>query len=121
VERVVLRDNVHATTSTQPVGGQFVFIRATPSTEWLDGQRALDGHGFVLTGADIPVAQLESVELAPLLLEGSRAGIFRVGDVHSRSVKRVAAAIGEGSMAVRLVFDRLQATGAGIADTPHAS
>jgi thioredoxin reductase (NADPH) len=120
-ERVVLRDNVHATTSTQPVGGLFVFVGATPSTEWLDGQLALDDHGFVLTGADIPVAQLESVELAPLLLETSRAGFFCVGDVRSRSVKRVATAIGEGSMAVRLVFDRLQATGVAIAEPVRAN
>ena len=112
---------MHATTSTQRVGGLFVFIGATPTTEWLDGQLALDDHGFVLTGADIPVAELESVELAPLLLETSMAGIFCVGDVRSRSVKRVATAISEGSMAVRLVFDRLQATGVGIADTAPAS
>ena len=57
------------------------------------------------------VLQLESVDHMPLLLETSRPGIFSVGDVRSRSVKRVATAIGEGSMAVRLVFDRLQATG----------
>jgi thioredoxin reductase (NADPH) len=56
-----------------------------------------------------------------LLLETSRAGIFCAGDVRGRSVKRVATAIGEGSMAVRLVFDRLQATGVGIADTARAS
>ncbi len=82
-----------------------------PSTAWLNGQLAVDEDGFVLNGADIPVAQLESVEHLPLLLETSRPGIFCVGDVRSRSVKRVATAIGEGSMAVRLVFDRLQATG----------
>ena len=51
-----------------------------------------------------------------MLLETSRPGIFAVGDVRSRSVKRVATAIGEGSMAVRLVFDRLQATGAVVAE-----
>ncbi len=121
LEGLVLRHNADNTTSTLSVGGLFVFIGATPSTEWLDGQLALDEHGFVLTGGAIPVARLESVEQTPLLLETSRPGIFCVGDVRSRSVKRVATAIGEGSMAVRLVFDRLQATGAGIADTPQAS
>src|SRR5207245_10860228 len=89
----------------------FLFIAATPGTEWLIGQLAVDEDGFVLTGADIPVAQLESVDHLPLLLETSRPGIFCVGDVRSRSVKRVATAIGEGSMAVRLVFDRLRSTG----------
>ena len=74
-----------------------------------------------LTGADIPVAQLESVEHMPLLLETSRPGIFCVGDVRSRSVKRVATAIGEGSMAVRLVFDRLQATGIALVEPVRTS
>jgi thioredoxin reductase (NADPH) len=110
LERLTLRHNADGTTSTLAVGGLFVFIGATPSTEWLQGQLAVDKDGFVLTGTDIPVAQLESVEHVPLLLETSRPGIFCVGDVRSRSVKRVATAIGEGSMAVRLVFDRLQAT-----------
>jgi len=110
LERLTLRHNADGTTSTLAVGGLFVFIGATPSTEWLNGQLAMDEDGFVLTGADIPVAQLESVEHVPLLLETSRPGIFCVGDVRSRSVKRVATAIGEGSMAVRLVFDRLQVT-----------
>jgi thioredoxin reductase (NADPH) len=111
LEGLMLRHNADGTTSTLAVGGLFVFIGATPSTEWLNGQLAMDEDGFVLTGADIPVAQLESVEHMPLLLETSRPGIFCVGDVRSRSVKRVATAIGEGSMAVRLVFDRLQETG----------
>src|SRR5216683_523818 len=108
LEGLMLRHNTDGTTSTLAVGGLFVFIGATPSTEWLQGQLAVDEDGFVLTGADIPVAQLESVDQVPLLLETSRPGIFCVGDVRSRSVKRVATAIGEGSMAVRLVFDRLQ-------------
>jgi thioredoxin reductase (NADPH) len=119
LQGVVLRDKGNSTTSTLSVSGLFVFIGAAPSTDWLSGQVAVDEHGFVLTGADIPVARLESVEHAPLLLETSRPGIFCVGDVRSRSVKRVATAIGEGSMAVRLVFDRLQA--AGVADPSRAS
>jgi len=57
----------------------------------------------------------------PLLLETSRPGIFCVGDVRSRSVKRVATAIGEGSMAVRLVFDRLQATGGSLVEPVRTS
>jgi thioredoxin reductase (NADPH) len=121
LEGLMLRHNADGTTSTLPVGGLFVFIGATPSTEWLNGQLAVGEDGFVLTGADIPVAQLESVDHMPLLLETSRPGIFCVGDVRSRSVKRVATAIGEGSMAVRLVFDRLQATGIALVEPVRAS
>jgi thioredoxin reductase (NADPH) len=116
LEGLVLRHSADNTTSTLSVGGLFVFIGATPSTDWLHGQLAVDEDGFVLTGADIPVARLESVEQAPLLLETSRPGVFCVGDVRSRSVKRVATAIGEGSMAVRLVFDRLQTKGIAVSD-----
>jgi len=112
----VLRHDADETTSTLSVSGLFVFIGATPSTVWLDGQLAVDKDGFVLTEADIPVPQLESVEHSPLLLQTSRPGIFCIGDVRSRSVKLVATAIGEDSMAVRLVFDRLQATGVAITE-----
>jgi pyruvate/2-oxoglutarate dehydrogenase complex dihydrolipoamide dehydrogenase (E3) component len=56
----------------------------------------------------------------PLFLETSRPGVFAVGDVRSGSVKRTATAIGEGSMAVRLVFERLQATGSAVAYPPRA-
>src|SRR5947209_313105 len=121
LEGLMLRHNADGTTSILPVGGLFVFIGATPSTEWLQGQLAVDEDRFVLTGADIPAAQLESVEHMPLLLETSRPGIFCVGDVRSRSVKRVATAIGEGSMAVRLVFDRLQATGIALIEPVRTS
>ena len=93
------------------VRGLFVFIGAQPRTGWLAGQLAQDSDGFLLTGTDIPAAGLAGETTTPLFLETSRPGIFAVGDVRSGSVKRVAAAIGEGSMAVRLVFDRLQATG----------
>jgi thioredoxin reductase (NADPH) len=108
------------TTSELAVCGLFVFIGATPSTTWLDGQLAEDKDGFLLTGTDIAVSDLEHPGQIPLLLETSRPGVFCVGDVRSRSVKRAATAIGEGAMAVRLVFDRLQATGLVVADPPRA-
>jgi thioredoxin reductase (NADPH) len=91
--------------------GLFVFIGAKPGTAWLAGQLAEDPDGFLLTGSDIPPGTYQDESAAPLFLETSMPGIFAVGDVRSGSVKRAAAAIGEGSMAVRLVFDRLQATG----------
>jgi thioredoxin reductase (NADPH) len=93
------------------VCGLFVFIGARPQTEWLAGQLAQDDHGFLLTGTSIPVARLESENLTPLFLETSRPGVFAVGDVRSNSVKRAAAAIGEGSVAVRLAFERQQTAG----------
>jgi thioredoxin reductase (NADPH) len=110
LEGVELRDNGSQAVSVLPIGGLFVFIGAKPSTQWIDGQLAQDDHGFLLTGRDVPLASWEGID-TPLFLETSCPGIFCAGDVRSRSVKRVATAIGEGSMAVRLVFERLQATG----------
>ena len=86
----------------------FVFIGASPHTEWLDGQLATDDAGFLLTGRDVQDEDLAEYDGdRPLFLETSRPGIFAVGDVHSGSIKRVASAVGEGSMAVRLVHQRL--------------
>ncbi len=92
----------------------FVFIGAEPHTDWLDGQLATDEHGFLLTGRDVQGEGLEEYDGdRPLFLETSRPGIFAVGDVHSGSIKRVASAVGEGSMAVRLVHQRLASDLAG--------
>jgi thioredoxin reductase (NADPH) len=107
---VNLRDNATRETSTVPVCGLFVFIGANPRTDWLGGQLAQDADGFLLTGSDL-ADHHEWGDETPLVLETSRPGIFCVGDVRSRSIKRVAAAVGEGSMAVRLVFERLEARG----------
>ena len=70
---------------------------------------------------DIPLSQRDPSGPTPVLLETSRAGIFGVGDVRSGSIKRVAAAIGEGSMAVRLVFDRLQASVVAVTEPAQAA
>ena len=118
VEAVGVRDDARQQDSVLPVRSLFVFIGAAPSTEWLDGQLATDEDGFLLTGLGIPESQLDG--RIPLFLETSRPGIFAVGDARSGSVKRVATAVGEGSMAVRLVYERLQATGTATADPPRA-
>lgn len=120
LEGVNMRDNISQESSTIQICGMFVFIGANPCTEWLGGQLAEDDHGFLLAGADLSATHLEGVDQMPLVLETSRVGIFCVGDVRSRSVKRVAAAVGEGSMAVRLVFERLEATGLAMATSPKA-
>jgi thioredoxin reductase (NADPH) len=111
-EGVELVESVSHRTSRLLVRGLFVFIGAKPGTDWLDGQLATDADGFLLTGPDIPLSRREPGGRTPLFLETSRLGIFGVGDVRSGSIKRVATAIGEGSMAVRLVFDRLDDSGA---------
>jgi thioredoxin reductase (NADPH) len=111
LEGIRLRRAGEPEESELAVAGLFVFIGAKPGTEWLAGQLAQDSHGFLRTGTDIPPDQLEDPHRLPLFLETSRPGIFAVGDVRSGSVKRVAVAIGEGSVAVRLVFERLQSDG----------
>ncbi|MEA2439684.1 MAG: thioredoxin reductase [Thermoleophilaceae bacterium] len=88
----------------------FVFIGAEPCTPWLGSEIALDDRGFVLTGPDVLRAATNGEwrdGRPPLLLETSRPGVLAVGDVRSGSIKRVASAVGEGSMAVRLVHEHL--------------
>jgi thioredoxin reductase (NADPH) len=92
-----------------PVQALFLFTGARPNTAWLDGQLAVDDHGFILTGEAIPAELRDPLAITPLPLETSCPGVFCVGDVRSGSIKRVATGVGEGSMAVRLVFDRLNA------------
>jgi thioredoxin reductase (NADPH) len=87
----------------------FVFIGAEPHTDWLGGLVELDDGGYIRTGRAAAETDGCADGHAPLLLETSRPGIFAVGDVRSGSVKRVATAVGEGSMAVRLVHERLAA------------
>jgi thioredoxin reductase (NADPH) len=110
LETVTVADNRSGERSPVPARALFVFIGALPHTEWLGGQLAVDDHGFLLTGRDVQDGALaEHDGEAPYFLETSRPGIFAVGDVRSGSIKRVASAVGEGSMAVRLVHDRLAA------------
>jgi thioredoxin reductase (NADPH) len=92
--------------STLDADACFVFIGASPRTDWLDGVVARDERGFILAGAD---ARPHGWPLArePRLLETSVPGVFVAGDVRARSIKRVASAVGEGSMAVSLVHEYL--------------
>jgi thioredoxin reductase (NADPH) len=90
-----------------PSGGLFMFIGADAETEWLPAEIALDGRGYVLTGADVRAAGVWPLERDPYLLETSVPGIFACGDVRSGPVKRVAAAVGEGSMAIAFVHQYL--------------
>jgi thioredoxin reductase (NADPH) len=83
-----------------PARALFVFIGNKPNTEWLRGAVALDAGGYVLTG---PAAATDDHE--PLMLETSLPGVFAVGDVRSCSIQRVASAVGEGAMAIRLVHE----------------
>jgi thioredoxin reductase (NADPH) len=87
--------------------GLFVFIGADAETEWLPEEIARDAHGFVLTGDDISKAGRWSQKRDPYLLETSIPGIFACGDVRSSKVKRVAAAVGEGSMSIAFVHQYL--------------
>jgi thioredoxin reductase (NADPH) len=89
-----------------PARALFVFIGAVPCTDWLGGLVDLDDHGFVRTGAGALAAADGPDGTRPLPLETNRPGVFAVGDVRSGSAKRVAAAVGEGAMAIRLAFER---------------
>jgi thioredoxin reductase (NADPH) len=94
-----------------PCAGLFSLIGADPSSGWLSGCAALDQHGFVLTDTALQDAHLADAWRAqarrPLAFETSRPGLFAVGDLRSGSIKRVAAAVGEGSAAVRAVHQYL--------------
>ena len=87
----------------------FVLIRAETRTEWLDGVPQRDPHGFVLTGRDVP-APTDGPVHDPLPFETSLPGVFAVGDVRHGSVKRVAGAVGDGSMAVSSIHQYLAPT-----------
>jgi thioredoxin reductase (NADPH) len=88
--------------------GLFIFIGADAETGWLPSEIALDPKGYVLTGSDVAAAGRWQLERDPYLLETSVAGIFACGDVRYGPVKRVAAAVGEGSMAIAFIHQYLR-------------
>jgi thioredoxin reductase (NADPH) len=112
LERVRWRDNQTGNVETHGIRHVFVMTGAAPSTRWLDGCVALDGKGFIKTGGDLSPEDLAAAEWplarAPLLLETSLPGVFAVGDVRAGNIKRVASAVGEGSIAVSLVHRSLR-------------
>jgi thioredoxin reductase (NADPH) len=108
VESLVVEDSGAGERMPLDATALFVFIGADPRTAWLADEVALDAKGFVLTGRDLD-GQVEG-DAAPLLLETSRPGVFAAGDVRSGSIKRVASAVGEGSMAVQFIHRYLADT-----------
>ncbi|OBH08389.1 FAD-dependent oxidoreductase [Mycobacterium sp. E1747] len=103
LQRLTLVDNQTGETEDVTCARMFIFIGAAPRTEWLDGVLARDDHGFVLTGPDLRNVCGWTLDRPPHHLETSVPGVFATGDVRAESAKRVAAAVGEGSMAVMLV------------------
>jgi thioredoxin reductase (NADPH) len=93
-----------------PARAMFIFIGASPNTDWLEGVVARDDRGFIMAGPDLRAEGLRPawpLDRDPLPLESSLPGVFVAGDVRHESIKRVAAAVGDGSMAVQLVHQYL--------------
>jgi thioredoxin reductase (NADPH) len=132
VEQIAALENVEVRTGTEAIGADgedgrlralrirdrdgnetleeldacFVFVGAMPRTDWLEGVLARDERGFILAGAEVR-EQGWPLRRDPYVLETSVPGVFVAGDVRARSIKRVASAVGEGSMAVSLIHEYL--------------
>ena len=117
LEVVRWRNQVTGETEDRPVRSVFCMMGANPCTAWLQESVVLDDKGFVKTGQDLTPADLANsgwtLTRPPLLLETSRPGIFAVGDVRSGNVKRVASAVGEGSICIQLVHRILSGVSSG--------
>jgi thioredoxin reductase (NADPH) len=108
LERITLRDRVTGAEDVVGVDGLFVMIGAEPRTGWLPAEVGRDAHGFVQAGADAATSQLWTASRAPQPYESTVPGLFAVGDVRCGSVKRVASAVGEGSVVVSQVHEHLK-------------
>jgi thioredoxin reductase (NADPH) len=112
LERVRWHDRQADRAETREVKHVFVMTGASPNTSWLDGCVAIDANGFIKTGPDLTPDDLTAAKWPltrpPHLLETSLPGVFAVGDVRGGNVKRVASAVGEGSIAVSFVHRVLQ-------------
>jgi thioredoxin reductase (NADPH) len=111
LERIRWRDDQTGKVESHDISHLFIMTGAVPNTGWLNGCIALDDKGFVKTGQDLSSDDLANakwpVARKPYLLETSRPGIFAVGDVRGGNIKRVASAVGEGSIAVTFVHQVL--------------
>ena len=107
LEAIDVHNAATGETTRRDSGGLFIFIGADAETAWLPPEIAVDPKGYVLTGADVRTAGRWELDRDPFLLETSVPGIFACGDVRFSPVKRVAAAVGEGSMAIAFVHQYL--------------
>ena len=112
LDSVYWRNNETGQTEKHEISHVFVMTGADPNTKWLNGCLALDPKGFIKTGPDLLSENQSSVNWPimrqPYLLETSLPGVFAVGDVRGGSIKRVASAVGEGSIAISFVHEVLQ-------------
>lgn len=112
LESVQWQNSVTKDIEKHQISNVFVMAGASPNTTWLDGCVALDSKGFIKTGSDLSPAYLStigwSVARQPYSFETSLPGIFAVGDVRAGSIKRVASAVGEGSIAISFIHKVLQ-------------
>jgi thioredoxin reductase (NADPH) len=111
LENLVLEDSTSGLTETVTAAGLFVLIGAEPHTDWLPEEIARDEQGYIVTGRDFsqygPPHRGWHVERFPLPLETSMPGVFAAGDVRHGAVKRVASAVGEGSIAIQTIHEYL--------------
>ena len=108
LESIDVHDRRSGETTSYASGGLFFFIGADAETSWLPPEIARDDRGYVLTGAELREACAWELERDPYLLETSVPGVFACGDVRRGPVKRVAAAVGEGSMAIAFIHQYLK-------------
>jgi thioredoxin reductase (NADPH) len=110
LERITVKDTATGELEEMSLAAMFVFIGARPQTDWLPAAIARDPRGFVLAGSELLLDDVRprwGLDRPPYLLETSMPGAFVAGDVRSQSMKRVASAVGEGSMAVSFVHEYL--------------
>jgi thioredoxin reductase (NADPH) len=110
LERVTWRHKDNLESTTQSIRHVFIMAGASPRTDWLRGCISLDDKGFILTGRDLEAVKQDGawpLARSPYMLETSLPRVFAVGDVRSGNVKRVASAVGEGSIAINLVHRAL--------------
>jgi thioredoxin reductase (NADPH) len=110
LDSIVLANKIGGTRQSVACAGLFCFIGAVPATSWLEGV-LLDRSGFILTDTDLPETQPRDafalLGRQPLAFETSIPGLFAAGDVRHGSMKRIAAAVGEGSSAIRSVHQAI--------------